>query len=148
MPVSGYKKGFIDQVIRGAVERYRQMVREDELGLNPLYRSRKQILAQKADKSGRSAASWFMKGTVRQVMNLPQTPGSKLAEEVRRQVGTFLGPDKGTTKVVERDGRPVTAGLQKDNPFPRSHCDFEDHKCSGGRLQEDRSHLQDILHRV
>ena len=47
-------------------------------------------------------------------------------------MGSFVGPDMGTTKFGERAGASVTAGLVKDNPFPAQGCDFGDTKCLVG----------------
>ena len=58
-------------------------------------------------------------------MMLPPTPGGVLVKRVRDQMGSFKGPDKGTTQFGERAGPAVTAGLVKDNPFPTQGCDLE-----------------------
>ena len=63
---------------------------------------------------------------------LPATPKSELANEVRKQIGAIKGPDQGVTKVIERGGKPITAGLIKKNPFPREICDFEEPRCIVG----------------
>ena len=83
-----------------------------------MYRDREGIMATKQEKGGNSAASWFLKGDTRQVLNAPSTPGSKLARQVQSKLKGFVGPDRGVTKVVERAGKRITIGLQKDDPFP------------------------------
>ena len=122
--VSGYGQQFIPQTISGAIQRYRTMLRDHQAGEHPLFRTRQQILQKKQSKAGRSASSWFLKDQVRQVLMLPATPGSQLARKVRDHVGDIVGPDRGLTKVVERGGLPVWAGLKKDDPFPKTACDF------------------------
>ena len=54
-------------------------------GIKPLYRTRQVIAETKASKPGRTSASWFMKGSIRQVLNMPATPGSFLAKKVQKR---------------------------------------------------------------
>ena len=132
MKISGYPEGYRRSVISGAVQRYQEMVKTEQEGGTPLFRSRKVILNKKESKKGRCSASWFLQGDVRQIVMLPATPGSKLVQEVRKEIGNIRGPDKGVTKVIERGGKPVTAGLIKKNPFPRDRCDFDEPRCIVG----------------
>ena len=126
MLVSGYHYGMRLNIIKGVLNRYDQMLRDHQGGNKPFYRRRDQIASQKAAKPGRSPASYFLKGSTRQTMNLPPTPGGELVKMVRNQLGNFMGPDRGTTKYGERAGSKVTAGLSKDDPFPALGCDFND----------------------
>ena len=91
-----------------------------------MYRDREGIMATKQEKGGNSAASWFLKGDTRQVLNVPSTPGSKLARQVQSKLKGFVGPDRGVTKVVERAGKRITIGLQKDDPFPKQGCMYDE----------------------
>ena len=92
-------------------------------------------MKHKEAKSGRAKSSWFLKDKVRQVLMVPPTPGSKLAKQLRDQITNIVGPDQGTTKVVERGGIPVAAGLQKDNPFKPTGCDFKETCIMGSGCQ-------------
>ena len=83
----------------------------------------------KKSKEGRSKSSWFLKGDIRQVVMMPATPGAGLAQVVKKEVGTMVGPDKGLTKVVEKGGRSIMLGLQQSDPFPREGCDFGESRC-------------------
>ena len=60
-------------------------------------------------KPGRNKSSYFLKGTTRQVMTLPPTPGGLLAKQVRDQMGAYMGPDQGTTRFQESAGTAVEA---------------------------------------
>ena len=109
MLVSGYHYGMRLNIIKGVLNRYDQMLRDHQGGNKPFYRRRDQIASQKAAKPGRSPASYFLKGSTRQTMNLPPTPGGELVKIVRENMGNFMGPDKRTTKFGERAGSKVTA---------------------------------------
>ena len=63
---------------------------------------------------------------------LAATPGAGFDTKVQQEIGDMIGPDKGTTKVVERVGISVMLGLQKADPFPKDKCDFGDPKCIVG----------------
>ena len=107
--ISGYPERFRRDVIKGAIARYKNMKRDHETGGSPLYRGRVEIMERKFNKPGRSKSSWFVKGDVRQVMKVPTTPGSRLAQKMRDSIGSLRGPDKGITKVIEGAGVPVGA---------------------------------------
>ena len=94
--------------------------------VKPLYRSREEIALANQSGSGKSTASWFLKGNVRQVMQIPATPGSELAGKVQERLRDFLGLDQGTTKLVERAGKRITTGLIKDDPLPKLGCVYEE----------------------
>ena len=108
------------------------MIEADNQGSKPMYRDRSRIQADKDLKKGKTKASWFMKGTTRQVIMIPATPRSGLANAVQSNLRGFSGPDYGTTKVVERSGRPVTAGLRRSDPFPKTGCAFGEPDCMIG----------------
>ena len=72
-----------------------------------------------------------MKGGTRQVLNVPITPDSTLARDIKKRLGNLKGPDHGCTKVVEKAGRRITSGIQKDDPFPNVSCMF-DETCLAG----------------
>ena len=62
-------------------------------------------------KGGLSAASWFLGGDVRAVLSCQATPGSVLADKIRKEVGT----NKNGTRnlVMEEGGLPLTSGSEK-----------------------------------
>ena len=132
MMVSGYPESYRRTIIGGAVKRYHDMVKTEEEGGSPLFRSKQEILQKKKSKEGRCSASWFLRGDVRQVLMLPATPKSQLVQEVKKKIGAIRGPDKGVTKVIENEGKPITAGLTKKNPFPRETCDYDEPRCIVG----------------
>ena len=132
MYISGYKKGVVINIVRGVLKRYKQMLESDSEGTTPLWRSRSQIMTMKKAKPGRTSSNWFMKGDNRQFMCLPVTPGGHLVSRMRKELGTFKGPDKGTTKYSERAGRSILAGISKDDPFPKVGCTFGDPECLVG----------------
>ena len=126
MYISEYPEDYNLQILQGSVKRYKSMLKDHQDGQKPLFRTRQQIVATKQLKAGRSSSSWFLAGQVRQALMIPPTPGSALAQELRQGVAKILGPDNGTTKIVERGGVPVWQGLRKDDPFPNPTCDFKE----------------------
>ena len=125
MMISGYSAQYLEQIISGAINRYSEMLRNHDSGVKPLYRNRKGIMETKRAKGGKSTASWFLKGKTRQVLNVPPTPGAILAKQIQHKLKDFEGPDKGSTKAVERAGKRVTMGLPKDDPFSKVGCIYE-----------------------
>ena len=143
--ISGYPQPMRFQILRGVLNRYDQMIRDDSDGTRPFWRTRNEIVSQKQSKPGRTAASFFLKGTTRQVMCLPPTPGGELLGRVRTQLEGYLGPDHGTTKFSERAGPAVTSGLAKDDPFPALGCAFDDPTCLVGAGCDKVSQTYEII---
>ena len=48
------------------------------------------------------------------------------------KLGTFKGPDKGTTRFTEMAVQRILSGVFKDDPFPKSGCTFGDKNCLVG----------------
>ena len=76
-----------------------------------------------------------MAGETKQILMIPPTPDSTLARELRQEIGGIMGPDRGKTKVIERGGVPITAGLIKDDPFPKETCQFGETCLVGPKCQ-------------
>ena len=102
------------------------MLKLHQDGIKTLYRSKSQIVEHKKLKQGKSASSWFLKGNTKQVLMVPATPGSALKNGINRSIGSIIGPDQGLTKVIERGGQPLLAGIKKDDPCRGEGCDFGD----------------------
>ena len=61
------------------------------------------------------------------VVTCQVTPGGKLANQVRKAIGTTKEGKK--RLVQEEGGRPVTLGLKQANPFKKPGCAFDDEQC-------------------
>ena len=85
--------------------------REVAQGVRTQFRSRAQILQQKAEKLGKHPNTWFLKGKVQNTLKCQVTPQSKLVEALRKTLGDEMGAEGGATKVVELGGDLVTSGL-------------------------------------
>ena len=104
--ISGYSEKERLNNIRGAVQRHREMKREVQNGeRDSLYRRREQIVQSKDIKGGLCAASWFLGKDVKSVITCQATPGSKLAEKIRKEVG--LSSDGSRSLVMEEGGIPL-----------------------------------------
>ena len=92
-----------------------------------MYRRRDQIVQAKDLKGGLCAASWFLGKDVKSVITCQATPGSKLAEKIRKEIGE--SPDGSCSIVMEEGGVPLTLGLKKTDPCPTDGCQFGDREC-------------------
>ena len=126
--ISGYTTRERYNNIKGATARHRQMMEEVHSGeRESIYRRRAQIMEAKDLKGGLSAASWFLGGDVRAVLSCQATPGSVLADKIRKEVGT--NKDGTRNLVMEEGGLPLTSGLKVLDPRKTEGCQFGDPEC-------------------
>ena len=111
--VSGYNEAFRFHILKGCLEREKQMQRE---GL-PRYRNREQIDQQKQANKNRFINTWFLKGEHTSVLQVQASRGGRLAKKVKQVVGRQRAPDGGPTMVVEGAGQLVTSCLKKARPL-------------------------------
>ena len=115
---SGYNMEDRVKIYRKAKSRFDDMVKRDETGEEPLYRSKNWNKAERNEEKRRKKGSWFRGNGSEAVFFVDATPGSQLAEQCRREFDrTGL-----KVKVVERSGRSVKRTLVKSNPFKRGGC--------------------------
>ena len=128
LKVSRYNERERVNNIKGAVQRHRQMLLEVQNGeRESMYRKREQIVQCKDLKGGLCAASWFLNKEINGVITCQATPGSKLADTIRKEIGT--SPDGSKRLVMEEGGVPLTLGLKKTDPRPTEGCQFGDSNC-------------------
>ena len=126
--ISGYNQRERLHNIKGATQRHNQMKTEVEQGeRESLYRRRRQIVEAKDLKGGLSAASWFLGNDVKAVLSCQATPGSVLADKIRKAVG--VNQDGTRNLVTEEGGQPVTLGLKVTDPRKTEGCQFGDPEC-------------------
>ena len=115
-------------MVKVAIKRHEEMRKEVTDGSRQsLFRSRIEILKAKETKGGISAATWFLGGEVESVVTCQVTPGGKLAEELRKTIGTTK---EGKRRLIQEEGgKPVHLGLKKSDPFAIPGCMYEDEKC-------------------
>ena len=146
MMISGYDEHYRRQIINGVITRYRQIQFEVEAATRRWYRDRSTIQNDKKQKGGNNAASWHLRGDTRQTLQVPITPGSSLAKNMKKQIKDIVGPDKGKTMTIEMGGLPVTAGIMKSDPFRPQHCRFDDQNCLVGSDQDCMD--QNVVYRI
>ena len=118
MQYSGYDMEDRVRVYRAAKKRYNEMVRKDEEGLEPLYRSKEWNRSQRTKEKERKKRTWFNNDGSEAVFFVDATPQSILAEKCKeefRKTGLKV-------KVVERSGSSVKKNLVKSNPFKKVGC--------------------------
>ena len=129
MRVSGYNERFRHDMVKGVIERWDRVEQEVREGERVMYRNRKEIKDHKVQSGGRSSSTWFMKGGVSGTVSVPITKNSALKESLTREISSLKGPDDGTTKVIERGGENITAGLSNMNPNRLPGCTFSSSEC-------------------
>ena len=113
-------------ILKGILEREKQIESDIKEGKRIRYRNREEIEAMKSNKSGTSSNTWFLQGSHTSVLNVPSTPGGALASKLRKAIGRHKAPDGGTTKIVESGGSKLTAGM---TAAKSTSCPYPD-KCS------------------
>ena len=88
-----------------------------------MYRSRKEQQRQVRAAGGKPGRSnWFKKGGATNVLKVPATPESELAEAAKAALARTSAPSGLVAKVVEEPGPSVKSCLVKSNVFPRESC--------------------------
>ena len=74
--ISGYDERYRYTLLKGILERRRQMNEKIEAGTWTRYRSRQQIILQKAKSLGKYANTWFLRGDTMNTLMIQLTPNS------------------------------------------------------------------------
>ena len=115
--ISGYTHAYRLELLKGILNRIKEIELEIVAGTRIRYRSRTQIEDQKRSKLGQFAHTWFLTNGNTQILKIPTTPNSKLTNLVRNRLGGKSGADGGTTKLVELAGPTVVSGLSLPDKF-------------------------------
>ena len=126
--ISGYDHVYRLNLLKGILNRHDEIMDLVLKGERILYRNRGEIEATKLGKLGNYPNTWFLRGTDTVIFKVQATPGGHLASRVKNELKNMKCPDKGTVKVVEMGGMPITSGLTKGDPFSAKICPFSD-KC-------------------
>ena len=118
MQYSGYGIEERVKIYRAAKRRYDEMVRKDEEGIQPLYRSKEWNRTERMKEKERKKRTWFKGDGSEAVFFVDATPESELAEKCRKE----FRKSGLKVKVVERSGRSVKRTLVKSNPFKKPGC--------------------------
>ena len=118
MRISGYGQPIRQDILQGI------LARDRALRTGSRYRTRAEIMGQKAARDDKYLNTWFLRGTTTSVLKVQPTPGGLLAQHVRNKIGKLKAPDGGTTKVVEGAGRGIMAGLRQPDPGIKPGCQF------------------------
>ena len=73
--ISGYYAPYRFQILKGLLNRVKQIEDEVKSGSRDRYRSREAILLQKKQSVGNFTNTWFLKGDITNVLKVPCTPG-------------------------------------------------------------------------
>ena len=126
MRISGFDEAYRFEIIKGALDLYSKCDEETAMSNRVICRNKEQIEAKKKEQLGKFSNTWFLEGTTTNVINVPCTPGGRLASEMSKSLLSYLGPDKGSTDIIESAGKSISGGLAKSDPFGSKSCPFCD----------------------
>ena len=98
MMMSGYDHKFRLDILKGIQNEQLRIDREIQDGTRKQYRSREEILEQKARRLGKHPNTWFLRGKVQNTLKVPVTPDSELIDNLKRVLEDEIGAEGGTTK--------------------------------------------------
>ena len=104
MMVSGYSEKVRRDIVKGVLERGKQVESEIEAGNRVRFRTREEIDEMKSKNKHRHRSTWYLRGGATGVLCVPATPGSQLCKRIREGIKEMWCPDGGLTKVVELGG--------------------------------------------
>ena len=130
MQNSGYDIEERVKVYKSAKKKYEEMLRKDLEGETPLYREKSWKRLERIKEKEQKRKSWYKNGKdkAEAVFFVKATPGSKLAEECKKE----FKKAKLQVKVVEKTGRSVKRELVKSNPFRKIGCERGCEVCNMG----------------
>ena len=137
MQFSGYNQQFRTVVVKSALKAYKEIVKKDQEGTQPMYRNKSwdkenRIKKKRAKKNG----SWYTNKGAESVVFIPATPNSELKNRIESKI-----KDKSfNLKIVEKGGQTIKSILTRQKQKPK---DPEDQcKClickSGGKVGQCR----------
>ena len=121
--ISGYSEVFRQNTISGIQKRWNEVLVDVRTGKRVLHRCQEDIINAKKNKGGRTASSWFLKGTTTSTLNVPITPASQLKSRIQNKLNNIKGPDGGKTLVLEESG--TTVGLLAPRPSTAPSCPYD-----------------------
>ena len=140
--ISGYDHQYRYHMLRGILNREREIEEQILSGHRRRYRNRDQIQEQKNSSMGKYANTWFLSGKNQNTLKVQGAPESALLESLRKPLKNNICAEGGSTKFVEMGGKPITAGLSNTVKFtgqqgcvftPKCNVDPE-LDCREGRL--------------
>ena len=138
MQYSGYSKQFRAETLKSAIKAYKEIMRKDSAGTQPMYRDKSWNKDVREIEKRRKKGGWFKKGGNESVIFIPTTPGSTL----KKKYQAIIKKSKMKIKVVERAGTTLKQHLQRSNPLGDNKC-LDKNNCpictggKGGRCREE-----------
>ena len=123
MQYSGYSKQFRAETLKSAINAYKEIMRKDSDGTQPMYRDKSWNKDVREIEKRRKKGGWFKKGGNESVIFIPTTPGSTL----KKKYQAIIKKSKMKIKVVERAGTTLKQHLQRSNPLGDNKCLDKNH---------------------
>ena len=115
MTEAGHTEQYRIMIMTRVSARYQKSLQNHQAQVKPMYRSRTEREAA-GSGSKTEKSSWFRKGGFTNTLNIPATPGGKLASLVKEALARCPAPGNTKTRVVERGGRSVRGELVRATP--------------------------------
>ena len=119
---SGYNKGEREQIYKKGKAIFQRIVKNDEDGRIPLYRSKFWRSVERNEEKRKKRTQWFTKKGHKATFFVDATENEILMKECQKCLDNCGLP----IKVIEKRGRTLKETLVKSNPFPKQSCSDEE----------------------
>ena len=115
---SGYSKEDRIIIYRKAKTKFDEKLKNDRLGVIPLYRSKLWNLGRRKNDKERKQREWYTKGGYKSTLFVDATPNEELARKCQSLLHSCGLP----IKVLEKSGKSIKQHLVKSDPFKETKC--------------------------
>ena len=126
---SGYPEKYRIEVLDSARKAFEKMMKDDNEGVKPLYRSKDWNLEERKLEKRNRKLNWYKnpgetetETKYKSVLFVPVTKGSVLAKEIKQREEEINKYSKERIKITESSGINIKDFLIKKNPFPEEKC--------------------------
>ena len=129
MKNSGHDEEFRKEVMKRAVTKYKQELKDHNSGKKDMYRNREERERDYKEKGGRATSdSWFRKKKSNKkttsILRVPYT-GGKLKGKIDKTLKKMKSPRGTNTLAQEDSGEKLLHKLVRPDPFPAGNCGRE-----------------------
>ena len=118
MQSSGYDHRFRLEILKSALNAFKQKKDEDKSGRKKMYRERTWNRKERRKQKQERKNNWFGNSQVESILFIPATPNSTL----KRRMQDELKAKDMKIKVIEKSGTKIVRLLQRNDPFKKKEC--------------------------
>ena len=127
LQMSGYPHRYRESILKSVLAGHEtKRARAAAPGGRPLHRSDEYHRDERAKIKARQGKLWYRRGGFDTVLFVPPTPGSILANKLKKMEEDTAPRRSWRFRVIETGGRTIKSQLQTPNPASPSHCGAED----------------------